>query len=584
MSLKIAVYCRVSTLDQKNKETIVAQLDANSQSIKRYLKEHGGEYELLPHSPLKNEKDLRRIYFCDDGFNLESLQPGTAIVELLELVEAGQVQALKIDRPDRLFRASSIVVRATVQEILDRNNVKVFDHAGEIPRGMLLEITSAVSAYEKRETLRKLQNGKIAKLKRTGGPLNNRIPFGYRWHKKKEQWEVVEEEARIVRWAVAATSGRVTIDMPESLRMLVDEHREKPGVPDLDLIDALTALGFNMRGFYARTGMIDEIDRNPSGKLHEKFIYTLLRDRKYTGSRETRLTPGDHVGHGKKLGADKKVAIEMTYPAIVSEEDWVDMEAARRGRAKFYGKNIQHPYLVKDVAVCAHCDSKMQSASSFVTRYVKSEEIEKKYRSFSYKCNNRRANAVDPCDTKNNHRSKTVDEAVWEQVKRYLLDPNFVLQNERVVREDVRINQVIQKLEEEIKATNFELVQIEERETTMLGQLARKTITDEQFRKFSHMNTEDIRNLRRAKQKTQDEIDVKKKLLREIDRIDIEKIREKYSQRLDQLTFVEKRSIVLRVVRQVVLSACGVDYVDLFLPTSLKEKKDPVGSPDRRKV
>jgi DNA invertase Pin-like site-specific DNA recombinase len=568
----LAVYCRVSTLDAKKNETIARQLDSNPEKLRPLLKSNGGQYNFFSRSPINNCNDLRKTYFCDEAYNLEEFKADTALAELMDLIKAGEIQAILADTEDRLFRSKKRMVRATLLDLLEEHDVKIYTHQGETPHGMLLDIKAMFAAEDKKAILRKLQQGKIAKMKRGGGPMNNRQPFGYRWKKKEECWQIVEDEAKVIRWAVAATAGKILSEMPEAIRMLIDQHKEKPGVPDLELIDAFASIGINMRGYYLRAGMVEELDKNPGGKLHEKFIYTLLRDRKYIGGRESYLTPADWVGKGRPIPKNKKVAIEMNYPALVLQADWEEMEAARRLRAKFYGKNIQHDYLVKDLIVCGACDARMQSASSFVSRFVKHEAAQKKYRSFSYKCTNRKPNAASPCSSKNNHKSQSVDEAVWRKVKEYILDPEFILLNEKTVREDVRINNVLSQLESELKAINFEAAQIAGQEQRMLLLLARATITEEQFRNFSSQSNQDAQRFRRAKQKVMANIDSKKKLLRNIDRVDVEKIRSTYKLRLESLSFDERRSLTLRVVRRVVLSEHEISFVDFYLPTTTTDR------------
>lgn len=568
-NFKLAVYCRVSTLDQKKNETITRQITANSEKLKTLLREHGGSYDLFSRSPLKAESDLRRVFFCDEGYNLENLDHETALSELLQLIQEGRINAVLIDLEDRLFRSKKRMVRAYVQDILEEHDVKVYTHRGQTPHGMLLDITSAISAADKREIARKLAQGKMEKMKREGGPMNNRVAFGYRWNKKKAEWETLPEEAKIVRWAVAATSGKINPDMPESIRMLIDEHPD--GVPDLDLIDALSGLGFSMRPYYLRTNMVDELDKNPTGRLHEKFLYRLLRDRKYIGGRTALVTPANLVGRGKSLSDDKKECIPMGHPALVTESEWHDMERARTRRAKFYGKNNQHPYLIQQIAICAHCGSHMQSASSFVERFVKRDGVERKYRSFSYKCNNRKPNARNRCGVKNNHVARLVDEAAWRKVVEYIVSPDMILQNEKVVREDITLNNVIQRLETELKSVCLEILQTEEQEGRMLDNLARQVITEEQFKSFSKKAHDETFGLKRIKKKIEIEIEAKRKLIRSIERIDLGEIRSQYLSRLAELSFPERRSIALRVIRRVVLSASGVDYIDFFLPTSTQQ-------------
>ena len=100
--LRAALYARVSTFQQTDKDSIPAQVDA----LKKYAEEHN--------------YTIQDVY-VDDGVSGSLLTERDELQRLLSNVEAGNIDIILVCKLDRWFR--SVKHYMSVQEILDRHGV-----------------------------------------------------------------------------------------------------------------------------------------------------------------------------------------------------------------------------------------------------------------------------------------------------------------------------------------------------------------------------------------------------------------------------------------------------------------------------
>lgn len=553
-TLKLLVYCRVSSQEQRKNETIERQLERIPVELKRLglLKEDGGQYEIYSRSLLLNERDPRKVYFVDDGFNLESITEETALFEAIQLIKAGEIHGIFVDTTDRLLRSRSAEIRGRIQDLLDLHEVKVFNYYGEVPRGILLEILSAFGSEDKKAIGRKLQGGKILKTKNLGAPASGCPPYGYDWDKRKKEWRIVEDEARVLRWIVAATAGTTCVELPESLRILIDQHPD--GVPDPELIIALKDLGINKLGFYERCNRQQYIKRNPSGEITRNWIHGLLRENHYCGVKRYFYRDPSLVGRGK-IDRAKKEEVVVNLPPILTQAQWDAAQVARNKRARLHGKHVRHQYLLEKVASCASCGGAMSARYSSNKKWNIAEKSVKEYFSLYYTCGNTAKHVPNPCASRRTHNARTIEPIVWEKVVDYIKNPEFVLANEKVLREDQTLQKVLAGLHDDLLLVEKNLRQNKEESMRQLKLLSKNILTEEEFLSLKHESQIEKLRLERTKLKIKGEIRQKEKLLAEVDSVDLSMIQKRYTERLSVLTFDEKRAILLTVVKQVIVSA-----------------------------
>ncbi len=564
-TLKLLVYCRVSSQEQKKNETIERQLERIPIELKkqRLLKEDGGQYELYSRSPLSDEVDPSKVFFVDNGFNLESIPENTALFEAIELIRTGEINGLFIDSTDRLLRSRSAEIRGRIQDLLDLHEVKVFSNQGEIPRGVLLEIMSAFGSEDKKAIGRKLQSGKISKTKNLGAPSGGCPPYGYDWDKRKKEWVVMENEAQILRWIVATTAGVSCEGLPGSLRELVDQHPD--GVPDPTLLQALIDLGVNKVSYYERTNRQHYLKENPEGNITRNWLHTLLKGDRYCGEKTFYFRDPGLVGKGK-LSSEKKERVVVQVPAIVSRDQWTAAQAARARRACVEGKNVKNDYLLEKIAYCSSCGSPMSARTGRNKKWVASKKSVQEYLSLYYVCGNSAKHRPNPCSCRRTHNARSVDPLVWNKVVRYLQDPDFIVANENIIREDRTLQKTIDGLQAEYSALDFKLKQLEKKMGRLLDAFIEGAISNvEHVAKKKELQIEKLQ-LEKRKSKIRIDLHSKEKLLKEMDRVDVAAIQERYRDRLASLSFGEKRSVLTALVKQVSISSSNEIHVNFRLP------------------
>ena len=161
--MRAALYARVSTFQQTDKDSIPAQVDA----LKKYAEEHNYE--------------IQDIYI-DDGISGSLLAERDELQRLLSNVEAGNIDIILVCKLDRWFR--SVKHYMTVQEILDKHNVpwktiwESYETVSPTGRLMVTQML-AFAEYECANTSLRI-NKTFDYKKKCKEVLSGKIPYGYK--------------------------------------------------------------------------------------------------------------------------------------------------------------------------------------------------------------------------------------------------------------------------------------------------------------------------------------------------------------------------------------------------------------------
>ena len=184
---KIAIYARVSTDDQAEKQTIQTQIMA----CRDWAKRQGCE--------IVEE-------FCDDGVSgAVPLSERPAGSRLLQALESGRVARVVIYCIDRLSRdmESGVPAFNTLRRMSQGVDF-VLQSFDDTPEGRFqFNIFMAVADYERGIIARRTMQGQQRRL-RAGQKGRGRDPYGYKWNKadkqrEKHHWEIVPPEAELIR-------------------------------------------------------------------------------------------------------------------------------------------------------------------------------------------------------------------------------------------------------------------------------------------------------------------------------------------------------------------------------------------------
>ena len=180
-----ALYCRVSTDSQREKQTIETQ--------KRIL----GDY-------VKHEGWEIHDWFIDDGLTGTSIEARPAFTRLLRDAEARKFDLLAVTDTDRLTRSDDPRQRAFIEYILKENGIKVaVVNTGELldldnPMHELIHsIKTWVAKEDRKRILQRMSEGRITKLLQ-GKFLGSRTAYGY-LKDESGHFIIDEPEAEVVR-------------------------------------------------------------------------------------------------------------------------------------------------------------------------------------------------------------------------------------------------------------------------------------------------------------------------------------------------------------------------------------------------
>jgi site-specific DNA recombinase len=382
--VKVAIYARVSTERQAERGTIGSQLAALREQVR------AAGHQLISE-------------FIDDGHSGARLdRPG--LDRMRDAAEAGLFDAVWCLSPDRLARAYAYQV--LVLDELARFDVKVHftdapDFAPGDPQATLLtQVQGVIAEYEKAKIAERYRRGKLFRA-RAGEITTWKAPYGYRRVARSSavpaHLEIYEPEADVVR------------------RIFTDR-----------------GAGTTVREI-CRTLNTDRIS-SPTGKATwgHSTLSRLLRNEAYVGRvyfNRTEAVPDRRPARpARQVPRDRADWIPIDCPRIVTDEVF---EAAGRvavDNTRWSPRRAEPgQWLLRGLVKCGACGvgtncHKMRGRNGTWHRY--------------YYCRNHdplRAGGHQHRCPERNIRADALDEFVFDQIKRALLQPDLLLTGEHSV-------------------------------------------------------------------------------------------------------------------------------------------------------
>ncbi len=548
-NLNLAIYCRVSSDEQKTGGNIHRQIEQAAIEVDRLgLLKSPGSY-LVPRLPSADPKEQ---YFIDEAYNLEEIREETAFYELLQLCRSGKVNALYVDNIDRIFRSRSHSVRGQIMDLLEDNDVAIYTPTGVISSSLVLQFMSAIGAEDKKQMLRKLHIGKKVKVQNNGSPPNGRTFWGYDFDKTTNKWSIVEEEAKVVRWVVAMSAGKTLEDMPASLKILVEEYPD--GVSDKNIIEGLNMVGVNLLGSFKRFKFLRAAQKNPTGKLPRNWLSNIYRDDRYCGQHSYSMKPVEQIGK-RGSASTKREIISVKIPAIVSSEDWELAKASRQQRSCSKARHAKQEYLLQNLVHCAVCGGRMSARARHHDFYKSSVKSVVKNIAKYYTCQTKSTGRKGPCTHKKYHPSEKIDSYVWEQVLVYLKNDVANKVHAKTKSTDL-IADENRKLILDISELSSKAKELESERQRFLTMLGKDLLSESDW--ISQKQRLDLEQKALNTQKTKIERAIKLNQKKIIDmkiddgRVDLVG---KYADKLSQLSFQDRKTLCEIVVHKVLIKS-----------------------------
>ncbi len=329
--MRAALYCRVSTSDQRDEGTSL-----DTQRDQGLVK--AGELGWA----------VPQEYIIQEDWTGTDLQrPG--LLRLLDLARSGRVQGVIIYTLDRLYRPENDGDEWRVFEVLQQFQdvgVQVAWVDASMPaRGPLSSIFTFLDAWragrERRAILERTTRGRLEKARRGKVISRTAAPYGYRYDPATSTLVIDEEEAKTVRMVFYLyTQERFSL---------------------IKLVDRLNRLG---------------IPRPSDGRRwHISFVAGMLRNETYTGTLwQNRWRRGMVAGKpGQKpkrrvYQRPREEQICTPVPAIIPKETFNIVQTRLVENKLWAGRNTKREYLLSGLLKHA-CGSSMGARTSHGTPY-----------------------------------------------------------------------------------------------------------------------------------------------------------------------------------------------------------------------
>ncbi len=374
VSIPVAVYMRVSSDDQRDRETIKTQREA----IDRFL--------------AQNPQYAVHRYYEDDGISGTTpmaLRPAGA--QMIADAKAGKFFKVVVLRASRLGR-EEIDLLTTYNLLVDVLGIELIGVAEPLGDRTMFGFQSIMASYARRQFLADSARGmdRAAKEGRYTGGI---VPLGYRVDGRRQTARLIPDETIIWGdWTAADLVRRIYhwLGVEEKSCRWIAHELNLLGVPTAYHRDGRGVRGRRTQGLW-RPGRIRNLVVNAVYK--GTLLYGRRRSR---NSRRTDLIPG-------------------SVPPLVPSELW---ESAQRTLAanRICAKNTQKVYLLRSVIICGVCGLHYGGAPG-------RDGIS------WYRCNGQmveRGRIDGRCPGKS-VRSDWLEPIVWGDIERWLRNPGDIL-------------------------------------------------------------------------------------------------------------------------------------------------------------
>jgi site-specific DNA recombinase len=385
----IAVYCRVSSEEQRQSQSIRGQVSA----VESYLK-------------MQDQNPESVLWYLDDGISgvvrLEDRPQGS---RLLSDAQASKFSKLIVWKLDRLGRKISIILNLVDE--MERLNIAIvsltepFDTSTSAGR-LMLNMLASFADFEHDVIVERSVSGTNARA-RTGQWLGGIVPYGYQVEGFRSTARLVVSETQI------PNVGMSEADVVRLIyRRLSQDDRSC-----IQIADELNALGIPPA--YVKDGrLVGKRKANTAGIWRPSRIRNLVVNPMYKGVHQ----------YGRRSRKPRQV-IERPGAAIVSPEVWQKAQETLIRKRLNASRNSHTRYLLRGLIKCGIC------GLTYVGTNYHSGNGSCRY----YICNGKmayRGPYQGKCPSKN-VKADLIEHAVWAEIERMLLTPNEVM--EKIVRE-----------------------------------------------------------------------------------------------------------------------------------------------------
>ena len=483
MTIRAAIYARVSTDRQRERHTIDSQL------------------RLLPEHAAREGWDVVTVY-QDDGRSGETVEGRPGFKRLMDDAAEHLFDVVLVIDLDRITRSRKSAEGAVIFDQLREYGVKLATPSqGTIDlededQDLLVQIKREVAKWEKRKIVRRMMRGKreaARKGRRVPGP----DPYGYRWAKNDADprggsYEIDPEEARVIRvmyeWAIDGLG----------ISMIVWR--------------------LNSEGEMTRNMKRGNRPQGGPGEWSTSTVGKLLHSTTYKG--EYRVFKND-----------TDIIAPVSVPPIVDADTWSRAQNAIKHRKSEPRWKHDRRYLLAGHVRCGICHYGMWVVNARPTGH---------HQHAYYRCstsnNWRKMRLGEPCGNRS-HRVDLVDGLVWTKLVEVLRDPGLLADACALGRKEEGVDWSAQA-----DGARRKLVELEKLEGDALRRQRRGLLSsaacDRELEEIARERTLADRNLKLAEQQLGD-AGSRRRLVK-----DMEDQGALLAKGLDRATFEERRALV----------------------------------------
>ena len=372
---RAAVYCRVSSEAQQERQTITTQVDF----AKKFCD--------------LNNIEITETYLDDGVTGTLPLQERPAGAQLLRDAKAGKFKLLLIFKLDRLGRSTRVILNAVHD--LDSLGAKVksmtepFDTSDASGR-FLLTVLAGVADLERSNILQRMDMG-ATRAAREGKWLGGIVPYGY--IKGDDGFLAVNNEP----------IPGFDMSEPDVVRMVFDMC-VNDGATSIQIADHLNALGIPPAWVAHNLG--GKRRNRTRGTWGSSRILRILKSTTYMGIHE----------YGKRSTKD---TITRPVPPIVDVEIWQRAQTVIKNNQIDAIKNAKHKYLLKSIVKCESCGATYRGNPA-------GPKCKGGYYSCGGRSNWRRMGRTEKCQAMSISMT-WLDNFVWQDCLKFINNPGLVV-------------------------------------------------------------------------------------------------------------------------------------------------------------
>jgi site-specific DNA recombinase len=384
--MAVAVYVRVSTEEQRERQSIVTQ------------REFGERFCAL------HQHEVFQVYPDDGVSGTVPIDQRPAGSDLLRDARLKRFDQILVYRLDRLGRETRLILNAAAE--FEKCGVRVksmteeFDTATATGR-LMLTLLSGFAAHE-RDVIRERSVAGTNRKAEAGVWLGGVVPYGYVKEGAKGQWRIAVNDRPIPglnlsEADVVRTIYRMCAAEKQSCQRIAD-YLNRVGVPCGSAENTRVEGGKRTR----RTASV----------WRPAYVRNMIVSRTYMG---------EHL-FGKRTKNRSQKVIARAVPSIVSEQEWLKAREVLRSNRIIPLRKRENPYLLRGLIKCGLCGltfSGMQMKAPQRDHYYRCngrQQARGLYGRFGQKCAAKSLNG------------DYVERVVWADIECFLRNPGEVIE------------------------------------------------------------------------------------------------------------------------------------------------------------